>query len=83
MKSGHFQPNLPLLSILLPCSKITQSLDGIVFAGITRDYSTLALPDFLNPVARPARNNDEVQHVQTLQDIECSWSGCEGAASLQ
>jgi hypothetical protein len=73
MKSGCPQRHFPLLSIPLPCSKITQSLDGVVLVGVTRNYSAVAaISDFFHPVARPARNNDEVQHVHALHWLEYS-----------
>jgi hypothetical protein len=36
-------------------------LDGIILTGTTRDYpSVAAILDFFDPVATPARNNDEL-----------------------
>jgi hypothetical protein len=59
-----FHGHSPVLSGPLSCSKMAQSLKGIVFAGTTRNHPALtAIPYFFYPVATPARNNNEVHHV--------------------
>lgn len=58
---GNLHCHLPLLSRLLPCSKMTEPLEGIVFAGTTRDYSSIAvILDFFYPVATSAWNDDKL-----------------------
>jgi hypothetical protein len=60
-----------MLSGQLSFSKMAQLLERIIFAGTTRDNAALpAIPDFLYPVAGPARDNNEVNHVYLPWELQ-------------
>jgi hypothetical protein len=78
MVPGHFQGHSPLLYSLLSCSKMTQPLNSVILAGVTRDHSSLAILDFFYPIATLTRDNDEFHMAHLLKELapECEAMRC-------